>query len=65
MPLFLVLALFAASLALSVGASFVLSRELDRIGVRLGITEGLVRFSAGLEHPDDVIEDVLAALKAV
>jgi O-succinylhomoserine sulfhydrylase len=31
----------------------------------LGITDGLVRFSAGLEHPDDVIEDVLAALKAV
>jgi O-succinylhomoserine sulfhydrylase len=31
----------------------------------LGITEGLVRFSAGLEHPDDVIEDLLAALKAV
>ena len=31
----------------------------------LGITEGVVRFSAGLEHPDDVIEDVLAALKAV
>jgi len=31
----------------------------------LGITDGLVRFSAGLEHPDDVIEDVLAALNAV
>jgi O-succinylhomoserine sulfhydrylase len=31
----------------------------------LGITDGVVRFSAGLEHPDDVIEDVLAALKAV
>jgi O-succinylhomoserine sulfhydrylase len=30
----------------------------------LGITEGLIRFSAGLEHPDDVIEDLLAALKA-
>ena len=31
----------------------------------LGITDGVVRFSAGLEHPDDVIEDVLAALQAV
>jgi O-succinylhomoserine sulfhydrylase len=31
----------------------------------LGITDGLIRFSAGLEHPDDVIEDLLAALKAV
>ena len=30
----------------------------------LGISDGLVRFSAGLEHPDDVIEDLLAALKA-
>jgi O-succinylhomoserine sulfhydrylase len=31
----------------------------------LGITDGLIRFSAGLEHPDDVIEDLLTALKAV
>ncbi len=31
----------------------------------LGIGEGLVRFSAGLEHPDDVIEDLLQALDAV
>jgi O-succinylhomoserine sulfhydrylase len=31
----------------------------------LGITDGVVRFSAGLEHPDDVTEDLLAALKAV
>jgi O-succinylhomoserine sulfhydrylase len=28
----------------------------------LGIGDGLVRFSAGLEHPDDVIEDLLTAL---
>ncbi len=31
----------------------------------LGIGDGLVRFSAGLEHPDDLIEDLLAALDAV
>jgi O-succinylhomoserine sulfhydrylase len=31
----------------------------------LGITDGVVRFSAGLEHPDDVVEDLLAALDAV
>ncbi len=31
----------------------------------LGIGDGLVRFSAGLEHPDDVVEDILAALDAV
>ena len=30
----------------------------------LGISDGLVRFSAGLEHPDDLIEDLLAALEA-
>jgi O-succinylhomoserine sulfhydrylase len=30
----------------------------------LGITDGLVRFSAGLEHPDDIVEDLLAALDA-
>jgi O-succinylhomoserine sulfhydrylase len=31
----------------------------------LGISDGLVRFSAGLEHPDDVVEDLLAGLDAV
>jgi O-succinylhomoserine sulfhydrylase len=30
----------------------------------LGISDGVVRFSAGLEHPDDIIEDLLEALKA-
>jgi O-succinylhomoserine sulfhydrylase len=31
----------------------------------LGISDGLVRFSAGLEHPDDVIADLTQALTAV
>jgi O-succinylhomoserine sulfhydrylase len=31
----------------------------------LGICDGLVRFSAGLEHPDDVVDDLLSALDAV
>ena len=31
----------------------------------LGIGDGLVRFSAGLEHPDDIIEDLPTALAAV
>ncbi|HTQ83064.1 MAG TPA: O-succinylhomoserine sulfhydrylase [Pseudolabrys sp.] len=31
----------------------------------LGIGDGLVRLSAGLEHPDDLIEDLLTALEAV
>jgi len=38
----------------------------QRIGAaargELGITDGLVRLSCGLEHPDDVCEDLLAAL---
>jgi O-succinylhomoserine sulfhydrylase len=31
----------------------------------LGITDGLVRFSAGLEHPDDIVGDIVAALEKV
>jgi O-succinylhomoserine sulfhydrylase len=31
----------------------------------LGIGDGLIRFSAGLEHSDDLIEDLLTALDAV
>ena len=31
----------------------------------LGITDGLVRFSAGLEHPDDIVDDIATALKKV
>jgi O-succinylhomoserine sulfhydrylase len=30
----------------------------------LGISDGLVRFSAGLEHPDDIVNDILKALDA-
>jgi O-succinylhomoserine sulfhydrylase len=29
----------------------------------VGITPGLIRISVGLEHPDDVIEDILQALE--
>jgi len=29
----------------------------------LGISEGFIRFSAGLEHRDDLIEDLEAALE--
>jgi O-succinylhomoserine sulfhydrylase len=31
----------------------------------LGITDGIVRFSAGLEHPDDIVGDLLTALEKV
>ena len=30
----------------------------------LGITDGLIRFSVGLEHPEDLINDILQALDA-
>jgi len=30
----------------------------------LGISDGLVRLSCGLEHPDDIVEDVFSALAA-
>jgi cystathionine beta-lyase/cystathionine gamma-synthase len=30
----------------------------------LGISDGLVRLSCGLEHPDDIVADVMTALKA-
>jgi O-succinylhomoserine sulfhydrylase len=31
----------------------------------VGVTDGLVRLSCGLEHPDDLVEDLLGALDAV
>ena len=31
----------------------------------LGITDGVVRFSAGLEHPDDIVADLMAGLEKV
>ena len=31
----------------------------------IGISDGFVRVSVGLEHPDDIVEDVVAALDAV
>jgi O-succinylhomoserine sulfhydrylase len=31
----------------------------------LGITDGLLRLSCGLEHPDDIIEDLFAGLAVV
>ena len=31
----------------------------------IGVTDGLVRLSCGLEHPDDIVEDVMTALEAV
>jgi O-succinylhomoserine sulfhydrylase len=31
----------------------------------LGITDGMVRFSAGLEHPDDIVGDIVTALEKV
>jgi O-succinylhomoserine sulfhydrylase len=38
-------------------------RLTEEARAELGITEGMIRFSAGLEHPDDLIEDLQAALE--
>lgn len=35
--------------------------EAERVNV--GITPGLIRISCGLEHKDDILEDVLQALE--
>lgn len=32
---------------------------------RLGVTEGLVRISVGIEHPDDIVEDIQQALRKI
>ena len=40
-------------------------RFAPEIRSAMGIGEGLVRLSVGLEHPDDLIEDITNALKAV
>jgi O-acetylhomoserine (thiol)-lyase len=40
-------------------------RELNAEHQRMaGITEGTIRLSIGLEHPDDLIEDLSRALYA-
>jgi O-succinylhomoserine sulfhydrylase len=38
-------------------------RLMPEARAELGISEGFVRFSAGLEHPSDLIEDLQAALE--
>jgi O-succinylhomoserine sulfhydrylase len=38
-------------------------RLTEAARAELGITEGMIRFSAGLEHVDDLIEDLHAALE--
>lgn len=38
-------------------------RLKPEVRAELGIGEGFIRFSAGLEHPDDLIEDLTAALE--
>ena len=39
-----------------------LQRIVDEGIAELGISEGFIRFSAGLEHADDLIEDFAAAM---
>ena len=37
----------------------------EEVRTDMGITEGMLRLSVGLEDPDDVIEDFDQALRAV
>jgi O-succinylhomoserine sulfhydrylase len=46
-------------------ASTTHSKLSDAERAALGITPGLVRLSVGLEHPDDILEDILQALGKV
>jgi cation:H+ antiporter len=57
------LGLFAASLAVSVAASFVLAAELDRVRARLGVTEGLLGIltALGADAPE-IVTAVVAVL---
>jgi cation:H+ antiporter len=58
------LALFAASVALSVGAGFLLARSLDRVGVRLRITDGLLGILTALGADAPEIATAVAAVVA-
>ena len=40
-------------------------RFTPEVRAQMGVGEGLVRFSAGLEHPEDLIADIETALAAV
>jgi O-acetylhomoserine (thiol)-lyase len=51
----------ARTLAIHPASTF--SRELSpEDKIKNGVTEGLIRFSIGLEHPDDLINDIETAL---
>jgi O-succinylhomoserine sulfhydrylase len=40
-------------------------RLTPELKAQQGITQGLIRLSVGLEHPDDLADDLLTALKAI
>ena len=50
--------------ATSIGGTHTMAERRQRWGSD-GVAEGLVRLSAGLEDPDDLIKDVTRALDAV
>jgi len=58
------LALFAASVALSVGSGFLLARSLDRVGARLRITDGLLGILTALGADAPEIATAVAAVVA-
>ncbi len=46
-------------------ASTTHSRLSEAERLEVGITPGLIRISAGLEHPDDIIKDILHAIEQI
>jgi len=58
------LALFAASVALSVGSGFLLARSLDRVGARLRITDGLLGILTALGADAPEISTAVVAVVA-
>jgi cation:H+ antiporter len=55
---------FAACLVVSLGASFVLARGLDRIGARLGVTDGVLGIMTALGADSPEIATAAAAVVA-
>ena len=64
-PLCLIALIAFAKLSITHPATTTHQRIGAAARAELGITDGMVRLSCGLEHPDDVCEDLLAALDKV
>ena len=48
---------------IEIGDAYDMQAATPEARAELGISDGLVRFSAGLEHADDIASDLLTALE--